>query len=324
MAYLRVYAVGEVEWSRPRRQLLQVALRRVHEHLVLEHVRLEGLDELLCPAHVALPFEKLPEPGHLLLELFVRRRTFLVEPVRRDSVLREEVHLVSADLYLHGQGVLAQHGGVQRLVEVVLGIGYVVVELAREGPPPGVDHPQRRIAVLDVADEDPKGEQVVYLVDRLVLGPVRSHLVGDAVEVLRPPLHLTLQPVLLQLGFQDGLDAFHVLFPRLALGADQLRNLHVLVRLEMLVRQVLQEPLDLPYAQPVSQWRVYVEGLLGDDLSPVLAQRLERPHVVEPVRQLDQDDPDVLRHGHQHLSHRSGPDLVVLRTLRALQLGGLG
>ena len=58
-----------------------------------------------------------------------------------------------------------------------------------------------------------------------------------------------------------------------------------------------------------------VHGFLG--LVPLLLRRpgADGAHVVQPIGQLDDDDPDVLRHGQQHLAH-------ILRLL--LLLGGKG
>jgi hypothetical protein len=64
----------------------------------------------------------------------------------------------------------------------------------------------------------------------------------------------------------------------------------------------------------VGQGRVDVERLPGD-LAPLrLRKRVQRPHVVQPVRELDEDDPDVVRHRQQHL-----PDVLGLVLLLAAE-----
>jgi hypothetical protein len=48
--------------------------------------------------------------------------------------------------------------------------------------------------------------------------------------------------------------------------------------------------------------RIDVERLMRDLPALGLGQGLERPHVVQPVGQLDEDDPKVLRHRDHHLA----------------------
>jgi hypothetical protein len=53
--------------------------------------------------------------------------------------------------------------------------------------------------------------------------------------------------------------------------------------------------------EPVRERRVDLERLLRLLHLLLLAQVLDRAHVVQPVGELDQDDADVLRHRHDHL-----------------------
>lgn len=60
-----------------------------------------------------------------------------VAPVGRHAVLSDEVHLVGADLHLHGGAVRQLHHRVQRLVAVALGVAHIVLEPTRHlGPQP--------------------------------------------------------------------------------------------------------------------------------------------------------------------------------------------
>ena len=90
---------------------------------------------------------------------------FLVAPVRGDAVLGVLVHLVGADLHLERLALGADHRRVQRAVVVGLGLGDVVVELARQRRPQVVDDAERRVAILDVVDQDAHGADVVERVD---------------------------------------------------------------------------------------------------------------------------------------------------------------
>ncbi len=70
----------------------------------------------------------------------------------------------------------------------------------------------------------------------------------------------------------------------------------------MLETQVFQLVLHPPDSDPVRQRRVNLQGLLGDFLPLGLAQMLERPHIVKTIRQLDDDDADIVRHRQHHFS----------------------
>ena len=74
------------------------------------------------------------------------------------------------------------------------------------------------------------------------------------------------------------------------------------LRLEVLERELLELVLDLAHAQAVGDRRVDVEGLLRDLDAPLLGKVMKRAHVVKPIRELHQDDADVIHHREQHLA----------------------
>ena len=63
--------------------------------------------------------------------------------------------------------------------------------------------------------------------------------------------------------------------------------------------------------EPLRQRRVDLHRLAGDALLLLDRQGVQRAHVVEPVGELDEDDPDVLGHRQQHLSDVLGLLLFV-------------
>ena len=91
------------------------------------------------------------------------------------------------------------------------------------------------------------------------------------------------------------------LFGRAPARLDRLTQVLVGLALEILERQILELVLDLAHPEPVGDRRVDVERLLGDLHAALFGQVVQRPHVVEPVGQLHQDDPDVIHHRQQHL-----------------------
>ena len=76
----------------------------------------------------------------------------------------------------------------------------------------------------------------------------------------------------------------------------------VVLRLQVLERQVLQLGLHLRHAEAVGQRGVDLPGLQGDALLLLGRQLLQGPHVVQPVGQLDDDDPGILGDRQQQLA----------------------
>jgi hypothetical protein len=111
--------VGEVEWRRSGGEILDLALRREDEDLVLEEVDLERIQERLGSG-VALVLDQLAKPGHLLLARIAGGGPLLVDHMRRDPVLGQLVHLRRPDLDLERATLGSDHGGVEGLVGVRL------------------------------------------------------------------------------------------------------------------------------------------------------------------------------------------------------------
>ncbi len=130
---------------------------------------------------------------------------------------------------------------------------------------------------------------------------------------------------------QLGDRSLDVALAALSAGVEQLRQLAESLGLEDLEGEVLELPLHLPDTEPLRKRRVDLHRLAGDPLLLVRRQPVQRPHVVEPVAELDEDDPDVLGHRQQHLPDVLGLLLLVavgaeLRELRDAvdELGDLG
>ena len=80
-------------------------------------------------------------------------------------------------------------------------------------------------------------------------------------------------------------------------------------RIDVAKRQVFQFRLELPDPETVGQRGVNLECLVGDAGLLLRWQGAEGAHVVEPVGEFDEHDPDVVDHGQEHLAQ-------VLRLLR--------
>jgi len=120
--------------------------------------------------------------------------------------------------------------------------------------------------------------------------------------VLRAPddLHV-LDARALELAIQRLGELGDELLAQVALLCDELRERLVLGRLDVLEREVLELPPHLRHAEAVREGGVEVHRLLRDAPALLLGEIVERAHVVEAVRELDQDDADILRDREQEL-----------------------
>ena len=236
--------------------------------------------------------------------------------MRGDAVLGLLVHLPRPHLDLERPPLGPDHRRVEGAVAVELRHRDEVLEAARHRLPERVDEAERRVAVARpvlvraLADDAQRGE----VVDLVELAAALGHLVVDGVEVLRAAGdvrgHVGLQELLAE-------DRSRLVRLRLAVGAlvgDHRLDLRVLARVEDLEREILELPLERVDPEPVRERRVHLERLPRLLRLLLLAEVLDRPHVVQAVGELDEDDADVLRHRDDHL-----PVVLGLRLLAALE-----
>ncbi len=242
----------------------------------------------------------------------------LVAPVGGDPLLGEEVHLEGADLHLEGLPALVHHRRVQRLVEVRLGHRDVVLEAPGDGAPAAVHDAERRVGVLEARGDDAEGEVVVELRD---VDALAAQLLVDRVVALDAEADLGLDAVLAQGLGQLVADALGGLLAELQLLGDLAVQLGELVRVEVVEGEVLEVPLDPRHPQAVGDGGVDLERLARDPPPRLGRQVVERLHVVQAVGELDDDHPDVLGRGQDHLAEGLGLRLVVPHVGVAADLG---
>ena len=230
--------------------------------------------------------------------------------MRGDAVFRQAVHLLRAYLDLHCAALRPHDRGVERLVQVLLGRGDVVVELPLNRTPNGVHDAQRGVAVGHGVRNYAERYEIVNLVEVPSKRLVPLQLSKSGVEVLRPAQHQGVDTARGQSGGNGAACLFRVRFALHAFPVDKPRYRLIFTRVQEAKRLVFKPPLDVRHAEPVRQRRVDVEGLLGYALSPCLRQVRQRTHVVEPVGQFDHHDADVLGHRYEHLARARRAGLV--------------
>ena len=297
VAHGGVDGVGKVDGRGAGGQVDDIAVGGEHEHLIGEHVHLQGVDKvlgigaLLILQQAAHPFVAALVTGALAV--------LLVLPVGGHAVLGHLMHLPGADLYLEGDAALAHHRGVQTLVHVGLGGSDIVLETTQNGLIQVVYQAQNVIAVRHSVHDDAESEQVEHVVQRLVLG---VHLAVDGVGVLHAGLHRGVDAGLPQAGGDLVVDGGHEAVVLRRLLVQRLDDLPVANGVQIFQRQILQLPLHALHTQTVGDGGVNFHGLEGFLLLLLRRLVLHGAHVVETVGDLDEDDPDVLGHGHQHLA----------------------
>src|SRR5438309_6435818 len=226
---LRVDGVGEVDRRGALGERLHVALGREDVHLVGKQVHAHGVHELAWILHVLLRLDELPQPEERLVELVLARLLLLVEPVRRDALLGDPVHLARANLDLDRVPLGPDDRRVKRLVHVHLRHRDEVLEAAGHRLPQRVDDAEGAVAVAHGHRDDTDRGEVIDLVE---LPALIVHLLPDRVEVLWPATDLRLDPDLRQLPLEDR---DHLVDVRLALEATlghALLEVDVVLRVE--------------------------------------------------------------------------------------------
>ena len=146
--------------------------------------------------------------------------------------------------------------------------------------------------------QHPEGEEVKNLVQGLVLV---EHLAVDGIGVLNPPVDHVLDAKLRQPVVHLGLGAEEEGVVFRLLGVQPGDDLVVAHRVQVFEGQVLQLPLDALHPQAVGDGGVNLHGLQGLLLLLLRGLVFHGPHVVKTVGNLNEDDPDILAHGHEHL-----------------------
>ena len=260
------------------------------------------------------------EPGHVGIDRFgvglAARLTLLVLPVRRHAELGLLVHFVRADLDLDRATARTDDRGVERLVEVELRGGDVILEPTGQRRPASVDGAQDRIAVADAPDEDADADEVVDVVE---LTAPHDHLLVHGVELLGAAHHASANAQCAQVLVDRVDDVLDVLFALRGALLDETFDLDVELGVQNREREVFELGLDRLDAEAVCQRGVDLERLGGLLVRLLGRNESPRSRVVQAVGQFDQEHADVSRHRDDHLA-----DGLCLRAFAVLDLVELG
>ena len=303
-AHVRVDAEGKVQRRSAFGQGAQVAVGREDVDLFAVEVELEVVEEVERIFCAALEhFADLGEPA-VEVALHVAVGVGLVFPVGGVAFFGHFVHAARADLDFHPASSRAHYRGVQRFVPVGLGNGDPVAQAIRIGlvevGHKGIHLPGIGFFLFEFRlEDDADGEHVVdVLKGHLLL----DHLVPNREDAFGAPLDFELEAFALQF-LLDGQDEL-VHKPRTyRLGLLQLGDdLGVGLGFFELEREVFELGFDLVESKAVGQGRVHEQSFRGDLELLVARHGIQRAHVVQAVGEFDEDHPDVVAEGEQHLA----------------------
>src|SRR5258705_9514955 len=209
------------------------------------------------------------------------------------------MHVQTADLNLQSLAIFKINGCVQGLVKIILRRGYVIVEFAWHGPPHLMHNPQHLITGSRILYDDAYRPHVKDLIKRN-LPPL--HFPPDAVNVFRVARNFGGNAIVTELRLKFFDHFLDVEVPIRTPLVDQRGNFLVAVRIQVAEAQIFQFPFDLPDTEPVRERRENFQRFTRHTLFAFVAQVAQRPHVVETISKLDQDDTHVVIHRQQRLT----------------------
>jgi hypothetical protein len=207
------------------------------------------------------------------------------------------VHLSGSDLNLRTFPERPDDRGVKGLVHVMLRNPDIVLEAFRDGLPYGVNDAHGLVALRDGVHNNPKGYDVVHLVE---IDTLARHFLIDAVQMLVTALQFVRKAGFRHFGFYDSLDGVDIRLLLISLFCYMGCNVPVLVWEKIHESDIFEFGLDPVDTQTAGKRRIDVEGFLGYFDLLFLGLKLEGTHVVEPIAQLDEDDANVIGHGQNH------------------------
>src|SRR5664280_581022 len=156
--------IGKVDRGGTSRQVDDIAVRCEDVDAILENIGLHTVNKFLGIIDVAAPFHHTTEPVDAFI-VFVARATFLITPMGGDTKLGIFIHFDGTDLHFHRAAIVIYDRSVERLVEIILGGGDVIIEFIGNGPPMGVNNAQSGITGRNIGNYEPDSAHVPHQVE---------------------------------------------------------------------------------------------------------------------------------------------------------------
>ena len=169
--------VSKIHRSRAARQLNDFPHRGERVNILGIKIELQRVDEFARVFHFLRPFDERSQDLQSFIVITWPALSFFIFPVRGDTLFRDEVHLLGANLNFKWLALGTNYGRMQRLIEVIPRRGNPIFESSRHGFPGVVNNTQRAIAVTNLVGSDhARRNQVVNLID---IDLLRAQLLPD-------------------------------------------------------------------------------------------------------------------------------------------------
>ena len=162
-----------------------------------------------------------------------------------------------------------------------------------------MNHTKGSITVFYCIHNNPDCEQVIDLIQCLVL---IHHFLIDTEEMFHSSIYLCLDPCLVNMLFHMIYNTLNKLLTFCFTQCNLFHQIIIDIRLQIFQRQVIQFYLDLGNTKTLRNRCIDVHGLSGFFLLLFRAHILQRTHIMQTVRQLDNNDTDIFRHSQKHFS----------------------
>ena len=314
ISHFGVDLVGKINRCRTPRQGFDLTAGGKHINFILEQIDANIFQKLTGVPKIFLIFDKIPDPGKFFADIFINPLAFFITPVSGNTGFGNPVHFPGSYLNFDALTKRPDNRGVQRLVHIGLGPGNIIFEFMINRLPHGVNEPQGFITLGDGFENDSKGYDIVDFLKWKVLG---NHFVENAEIIFISSQHLAFYIRFLHFFLDVVLDGFHEFFALGAgLGNQRLYSI-VFIRLEIFKRAFFQLIFDPVNTEARGNGGVNVQRFPGNFQSLVRLVELQSPHVVEPIGEFDQNNPDIVNHSQKHFPKAfslAGPGAVKRKT----------
>ena len=248
-----------------------------------------------------MKFNKIFNPVHSqsrLFRIYLALDTFLVSPVSCNPVFGNLVHFLGTDLDFNGP-FWPINRCMDRLVTIGFRIGNIVFKTARHRTPEFMDVSQHGVNITVRLHNTTDGNQIIDLIKALFLV---AHLTINRVDMFWTTINITNKSLFscVSLNFIDNL--VHKFLTLTTFFLHHVRNLVEFHLIKVTEGHVFQFPFDTTNTQTVGQRSIDFHSFARNALLLILTKMLKGTHIVQTIGQFNQDDTDILRHGHKHLT----------------------
>ena len=209
------------------------------------------------------------------------------------------MHFLGAYLNFERLAVPAHDRSMQRLIEIWAWDRNIILDAARHRLPQVMQNSQNRIAIAHTVGDYPDGNEIEHFVyaDLLPL-----HLIVDAVDAFGAAFQAGWNLMLLEFLGDDAFGLSDKIQVHGPARLNQRNGILVCRGIEEAKGEILELAADFCHAQSVCQRSVNFQRFQGDPFAAIRRQILQRAHIVQAIRQFDEQHPDIADHRQQHLA----------------------